>query len=357
MASPAGVGGLRIPSSCPWAAGRYGNVSSGLSPGRPTAGANVLIVGAGKLGRELAAALERMKKKGLTVVGFVDETDKVERDVLGKVGDLARIARSEFVDEVILAIPHQHELTRWVIREARRNRLDVRLVPDLYGLEGEEIRLEYIGGLPLFTLHEEEGEAPGAFWKRVLDIAGAGAALLMVAPLMAGMALAIKASSPGSVFYGSKRAGLKGRIFTCYKFRTMVTDADRLKDGLRQYNQRCGPCFKLVADPRITRVGRFLRRYSLDELPQLWNVLRGEMSLVGPRPHPMDDCKKYRLEHLRRLDVRPGITGLWQVTARADPSFQRNLALDLEYIERWSLGLDLRILWKTIFAVFAGTGA
>ncbi len=179
----------------------------------------------------------------------------------------------------------------------------------------------------------------------------------MAAPLLAGIALIIKAASPGKILYPATRVGLKGRRFICYKFRTMVSDADRLKDGLRAGNERQGPCFKIAADPRITRVGQILRRYSLDELPQLWNVLRGEMSMVGPRPHPVDDFEHYRLEHLRRLDVTPGITGLWQVTARRDPSFQRNMALDLDYIEHWSLGMDLWILWRTVFVILRGSGS
>ena len=137
----------------------------------------------------------------------------------------------------------------------------------------------------------------------------------------------------------------------------MVTEADKLKAQLRASNEREGPFFKIADDPRITRVGRFLRRYSLDEIPQLWNVLRGEMSLVGPRPHPLDDFEHYNLEDLRRLDVTPGITGLWQVTARRDPSFERNMALDLEYIEDWNLWMDLRILYRTVSVVLQGSGA
>ncbi|PYV59499.1 MAG: sugar transferase, partial [Acidobacteria bacterium] len=133
--------------------------------------------------------------------------------------------------------------------------------------------------------------------------------------------------------------------------------ADALKDSLRPRNERSGPCFKIAADPRLTRVGYWLRRYSLDELPQLWNVFRGHMSLVGPRPHPLDDYRQYRLEHLKRLDVTPGLTGLWQVTARSSPSFQHNVALDLAYIERWSIWLDLRILLRTVKVVFSGSGA
>jgi len=332
-------------------------------------GQNVLIVGAGPLGRELAAILEREQADGRKVVGFLDESAQVAGDVLGRVQDLARIARGEFVDEVILAIPEQRDLARRVIREARRNRLNIRAIPDLYGHEGRHERglepdhepsllvLEYFGDLPVLTLHEEKAPTAGLFWKRVLDIAVSAVVLLVAAPLLATIAMAIKVASPGKVFYRANRVGLKGRRFICYKFRTMVANADRLKDGLRGCNERQGPCFKIAADPRITRLGQFLRRYSLDELPQLWNVLRGEMSLVGPRPHPLDDFEHYRLDHLRRLDVTPGITGLWQITARRDPSFQRNMALDLEYIEHWNLWMDLKILWKTVFVMLHGSGA
>jgi exopolysaccharide biosynthesis polyprenyl glycosylphosphotransferase len=328
-------------------------------------GRNVLIVGAGPVGRELAATLEREHIAGRTVVGFLDEVEMLTGDVLGRIEHLAHIARAEFVDEIILAIPNQHDLALRVIREARRNRLNIRAVPDLYGYgwdqdcapERGRLGLEYFGDLPVLTLHEEKPPASGLFWKRVLDVLSSALALFVAAPLMAAIAIMIKVTSPGQVFYQAKRVGLKGRKFICYKFRTMVSNADQLKDSLRADNERQGPCFKIAADPRITRVGRFLRRYSLDELPQLWNVLRGEMSMVGPRPHPLDDFEHYRLEHLRRLDVTPGITGLWQVTARRDPSFQRNMALDMEYIEQWSLGMDLWILWKTVFVILQGSGA
>jgi exopolysaccharide biosynthesis polyprenyl glycosylphosphotransferase len=225
------------------------------------------------------------------------------------------------------------------------------------GHELSPLVLEYFGDLPVLRLHEEKAPTSGLFWKRALDVAVSTVTLLVAAPLMAAIALAIKMASPGPVLYRAKRVGLKGRRFVCYKFRTMVTNADGLKDGLRGCNEREGPCFKIAADPRITHVGRLLRRYSLDELPQLWNVVRGEMSLVGPRPHPLDDFEQYRLDHLRRLDVTPGITGLWQVSARDDPSFRRNMALDLEYIEYWSFWMDLRILCRTVFVVLHGSGA
>jgi len=202
--------------------------------------------------------------------------------------------------------------------------------------------------------------AASASWslllKRALDVAGAGAALVLMAPALLLIAILVKIDSRGPILYKAHRAGRKGRPFPCYKFRTMVKDADNLKKSLRSRNERSGPCFKIARDPRITRVGRVLRRYSLDELPQLWNVLRGEMSLVGPRPHPLDDVSAYAREDWRRLDVVPGITGLWQVTARQDPSFRTGMNLDMEYIRGWSLKMDLIILLKTAGAVLRGSG-
>jgi len=192
--------------------------------------------------------------------------------------------------------------------------------------------------------------------KRTLDVLLSTAGLAVLAPVIMLLALLIKADSPGPVFYLASRVGRKGQKFRCCKLRTMIDGADRDKNHLRAHNERCGATFKLSRDPRITPVGRLLRRYSLDELPQLWNVLKGEMSLVGPRPHPLDDVERYQKEDLRRLEVTPGLTGLWQVTARRDPSFLRNIQLDLEYIEHWSLGMDFRILCRTVSAVLRGTG-
>jgi lipopolysaccharide/colanic/teichoic acid biosynthesis glycosyltransferase len=192
--------------------------------------------------------------------------------------------------------------------------------------------------------------------KRIIDLMGGSLALILFSPWLALIALLIRIDSSGPVFYSAYRVGKKGRLFRCYKFRTMVRNADELKNSLRQNNERSGPCFKIAGDPRITRLGRQLRRYSLDELPQLWNVVKGEMSLVGPRPHPLDDVAAYATEHRVRLDVTPGITGLWQVTARRDPSFERVMQLDREYIRTWSLGLDMRILLRTVRAVTHGSG-
>jgi lipopolysaccharide/colanic/teichoic acid biosynthesis glycosyltransferase len=245
-----------------------------------------------------------------------------------------------------------------VLHEARRLRLDVEMVPDLCGCQNQEQdqEVERLGNLPVICLHRERSPVAGLFEKRVVDLSGAGLAILFSAPLLVAIAVLIKLDSGGKVIYAAQRAGRKGKLFRCYKFRTMVRNADALKDGLRRHNQRSGVIFKIGDDPRITRVGRILRRFSLDELPQLWNVLRGEMSLVGPRPHPLDDFLTYGIEDLARLDVTPGITGLWQVSARRDPSFRRSVELDREYIRTWNLRLDLMILWKTIAAVIRGSG-
>jgi exopolysaccharide biosynthesis polyprenyl glycosylphosphotransferase len=265
------------------------------------------------------------------------------------------LARTGFVDEVILAPPQDAEVTQRVLRAARQLRLDVKMAPQLFGCEPEG-KLESLGNIPLISLHEEKLPVGGLLLKRTLDVAAAGTALVFLTPALALIAMAIKIGSSGPVLYKAARAGRKGRPFLCYKFRTMVQNADDLKEGLRERNQREGPFFKITGDPRITGIGRFLRRYSLDELPQLWNVVRGEMSMVGPRPHPLDDVSAYAIEHLSRLDVVPGITGLWQVTARRDPSFQTGMKLDIEYIHRWSLRMDLAILLRTAGAVLRGSG-
>jgi lipopolysaccharide/colanic/teichoic acid biosynthesis glycosyltransferase len=198
---------------------------------------------------------------------------------------------------------------------------------------------------------------PGLILKRILDVILSCAALLLLWPFLLVIALAVKLESSGPVLYASLRAGQKGKRFVCYKFRTMVDKADELKSLLRHFNERQDPFFKMANDPRVTRLGRFLRKYSLDELPQFWNVLKGNMSLVGPRPHPIDDYTRYRPGDHRRLEVKPGITGLWQVMARTSPSFDTCIALDLAYIKQWGLLLDFKILMRTVPAVLSGEGS
>ena len=197
---------------------------------------------------------------------------------------------------------------------------------------------------------------PAAWVKKVLDLALSLILLGLLWPFMAALALAVRMDGAGPIFYVSERIGRRGRQFACYKFRTMVVDADLLQHELRARNERDAILFKVAEDPRVTCVGRFLRKYSLDELPQLLNVVRGEMSLIGPRPPLLSEVANYEREHFIRLTVLPGMTGLWQVQCRNSPSFTDYINLDLAYIERWSLWLDFKILWRTIGVVLAGTG-
>lgn len=196
----------------------------------------------------------------------------------------------------------------------------------------------------------------GSILKRAIDLVFSSALLVLTTPVLAAIALAIRLDSPGPVFYISERIGRNGRSFPCFKFRTMVRDAERRQREMLPLNERDGVLFKIARDPRVTRVGRLLRKYSLDELPQFFNVLRGEMSVVGPRPPVASEVREYTKKHLQRLAVLPGITGLWQTQGRHDPSFESYVSLDLAYIEHWSVGLDLKIIVQTVGIVLAGTG-
>lgn len=313
----------------------------------------VLIVGANQEGRALAAYLASNPQVGKTACGFLDDYWPLGEEVLGRVADLEHISRARFVDELIVA-SDDLATRRRAIRMAKSCHLDVALVPNLVDCTATHI--VQVGHWPLITVHEERPPTAPLVIKRAFDLIGATVGLLLTAPLLAIIAVLIKRDSRGPSIYAAPRIGRKGAPFRCYKFRTMSVNADAIKQQLRALNQREGAFFKIESDPRITRCGRWLRKYSIDELPQLWNVLRGEMSLVGPRPHPVDDFARYQLTDFCRLDVRPGMTGLWQTTARNDPSFQTNMRLDREYIQRWSLALDLRILIKTIRVVVAGGG-
>jgi exopolysaccharide biosynthesis polyprenyl glycosylphosphotransferase len=326
-----------------------GNHDSGLR--------NILIVGGGPIARSIARSLCNDPLEHVIVQGFVDDDAPLSPKVLGRIADLDWLARAEFIDEIILAIPGDSEKTRAAAEIAFRNHLDIRAVPDLPPGPWPDAGVDCIGDVPVVTLHRESVPSTALFMKRLLDVVCSLGALVLAAPVMAVVGLLIRLDSPGPILYSAERTGAKGRRFHCYKFRSMVTDADYLKDDLRSQNQREGPIFKIAADPRITRIGRFIRRYSLDELPQLWNVLRGDMSMVGPRPHPVDEVNHYELNHYRRLDVKPGITGLWQITARHSSSFELNMHLDLTYIENWTLFLDMRILLSTIRVLFAPEGA
>ena len=316
-----------------------------------------LIIGAGRLGQTLALWIENNRQLGYSVCGFLDAHPNGDARVLGSIHDLKKVALEQFVDQLFVTLPADREVVKEIWVEARRLRLNLNIVPDIYDGLGWRAPLRSIGGFPIIELHGQPIPAFGLAVKRVLDVVVASVGLILSAPMLAVAAVWIRLDSRGPVIYSALRVGKKGKRFRCYKLRTMVKEADAQKEKLRGENERKGPFFKIENDPRMTRCGRWLRKYSIDELPQLVNVLRGEMSLVGPRPHPVDDYERYTLEHLRRLDVKPGVTGLWQVKARQDPSFDTTMTLDLEYIENWSLRMDLRILMKTIPVVARANGS
>ena len=322
---------------------------------------HVLIVGAGPRGRELAGALSVSAHLGVFVRGFVDDSEG--EGVLGRIADLPRILDRYLVDEVFISCPPPKDQWETILTETRQRRKNVWLVPS-HPAERASIRpdwraLELIGGRPIVPLHWEPAPVLCLLLKRAIDVAAASAGLLILSPLFLGLAVLIKAHDGGPVFYRSVRIGRKGRSFSCWKFRTMVPDAEARKAELAARNEREGPMFKITGYPRVTPIGRTLRKYSLDELPQLWNVLKGEMSLVGPRPPTPDEVDRYEelsVGYYRRLDAKPGMTSLWAVEARSDPRFERAVELDRYYIEHWSPWLDLVILFRTIPAVFGGKG-
>src|SRR6266478_2781523 len=316
-----------------------------------------LIIGAGKLGQTLALWLENNRQLGYSVCGFLDVHPNGDARVLGSIHDLKKIALEQFVDQLFVTLPADREVVKEIWVEARRLRLDLNIVPDIYDGLGWRAPIRSIGGFPVIELHGQPIRGFGMGVKRVIDVVVASVGLVVAAPLLAVAAIWIRFDSRGPVTYSALRVGKKGKKFRCYKLRTMVDDADAHKERLRKVNERNGPFFKMENDPRVTRCGRLLRKYSIDEVPQLVNVLRGDMSLVGPRPHPIDDYERYTLEHLRRLDVKPGITGLWQIKARRDPSFEATMRLDLDYIENWNLRMDLGILLKTIPVVVKADGS
>lgn len=317
---------------------------------------HVLIVGAGPIGKAFQRYLEDQRDLGKMFCGFIDDNRPSGNSWLGTSEDLPRIMKEHFIDEVYFTPEASRSLVLDVALQARTERIGVKVVPDLYDGLALGAGVTHVGNIPVLELNHQPIPAFEFFVKRLLDLLVATVLGVVTAPLMLLASLAIKLDSPGPVLYAAWRVGRKGRRFRCYKFRSMIADADSAKDELRSMNERNGATFKILNDPRITRVGRFLRKYSIDELPQLLNVLRGDMSMVGPRPHPLDDFDQYELGDLRRLDVLPGITGLWQISARRDPSFRTNVLLDLEYIETWNIWLDIKILLRTVVEVCRGSG-
>lgn len=323
---------------------------------------NVVIVGTNQLSFALSGHIQQQVRLGYRFVGFVSAGRPVlspeiaPEQVLGGMNLIRQLTRQHFVDEVVIGEFCPPEEAIRLVEDARELGIDVRAIAGLYGELATNARVEYLGIFPVTALHRSEPRVVGMFCKRVVDIVLSLAALITAAPLMVLIALAVKFDSPGPVFYVSERIGKRGRVFRCFKYRTMVKNADAMKKDLAAHNERDGILFKMSNDPRITRLGRFLRKYSLDELPQFLNVLRGEMSIVGPRPPIASEVEKYELEHFRRLEVMPGLTGLWQVQARRDPSFEKYIELDTAYVENWSIWLDIKILIRTADVVLRGTG-
>ncbi|HEX4039001.1 MAG TPA: sugar transferase [Acidobacteriaceae bacterium] len=323
---------------------------------------NVVVLGTNQLSYALSQQLRGLRRLGYAFVGFVAApgagvSGEIEpEDILGGVDKLRQLARQHFVDELVIAEFYPTDAAIRLVQDARELNIDVRAIAGYYGELTTNARVEYLGIFPVAALHRREPRAIPLFCKRVADIGLSLVALALTLPLMLVIAAAVKLESEGPVFYISNRIGKRGRVFPCFKFRTMVKNAEIMKKDLTALNERDGILFKVSNDPRITGLGRLLRKYSLDELPQFLNVLRGEMSLVGPRPPLVSEVEKYELEHFRRLEVMPGLTGLWQVQARHDPSFARYIALDTAYVENWTFWLDLRIMLQTANVVIRGTG-
>lgn len=333
---------------------------------------NVLVVGIGSSGLAIRTHLQRIRHLGFNFKGFVRtsrdlvgegnfEAAQLEQnrspEILGDLPELADLVRRHFIDEIFITGPCERGVVKRLIAEAANWGTDVRVVPDLYDGLAWSAPIEYVGQFPTMPLHRRHIPVVGLMLKRSLDLVVSSLALIVLSPLILFIAIAIRIDSKGPIFYAADRIGRKGRTFRCWKFRTMVMDAEALQEQISHQNERDGVLFKMTGDPRVTRLGRILRKYSLDELPQFLNVLAGHMSVVGPRPPLAGEVLQYELSHLRRLEVLPGITGLWQVHARQDPSFDQYISLDTAYIDNWSIWLDLKIMTRTISVLLSGTGS
>lgn len=328
---------------------------------------HLLIVGTNRRAVALADRLLSRPELGLHLVGFVDDLWQYEgapanyqRMLLGPSSNFLELLRTLAVDEVIIALPiaSQYQFSQQIIFWCRQQGIPVRSEGSLFDLQEHVTSSPSRSSAELITHHEVVHGAWSVFFKRFVDIVVSLVGLALSLPIMAAIALAIRVSSPGPILFAQERLGINKRRFKIWKFRTMVTNAEALMMQVEHLNQSHGPTFKLKHDPRITAIGKVLRKTSLDELPQLFNVLRGDMSLVGPRPLPLRDYNGFSADwHRRRFSVKPGITCLWQITGRSSIGFEQWMALDMDYIDRWSVWLDLEILIKTVPAVIRGSGA
>jgi exopolysaccharide biosynthesis polyprenyl glycosylphosphotransferase len=319
-----------------------------------------LLVGSGKHIDAVASALSSRSRTRVEIVGYISLTSRPQNGLrsLGTLEDFSEVIDRERVQEVIIAdpdFPQDHAVE--LVDLCHRRGITVQIAPSTIEILLD--RAEFLPGqtVPLFTLRPPVFEGIDFVLKRTFDLALATVGLILLAPILLVIAVAVRLSSRGPVIYCSTRPGIGGKPFDCFKFRTMRERADQLQADLEPLNEQSGALFKIRHDPRLTKVGRLLRRFSLDELPQLVNVVRGEMSLVGPRPLPMRDFERLEEWHKKRYLVLPGMTGLWQVSGRAELNFDDLVRLDFLYLERWSMSLDLAILLKTIPAVLSRRGA
>jgi exopolysaccharide biosynthesis polyprenyl glycosylphosphotransferase len=321
---------------------------------------NVLVLGTGPIGQELAAKLENHAELGLQVIGFLgDENDALPPRwrYLGSIERLLDVIHAQVVDEVAICLfTDDWGLIESIATTCEAEGKLVRLPVPMPRLTIATAHVEDLQGTPVLSLLSGPNAALALVGKRMIDVTAAFIGMILLAPLLGAISLAILVKEGRPIFYRQERVGLQGRRFQLVKFRSMVANADGMLDSLRHQNEINGHAFKISADPRITGVGKFLRRSSLDELPQLWNVLVGEMSLVGPRPPLPSEVAGYDIWHRRRLSMKPGITGLWQVEGRNLAEFDRWVEKDLEYIDRWSPWLDIQILLRTLPAVIKAEG-
>lgn len=323
-----------------------------------------IIVGAGEIGRTVMRTVVARPGLGHQIVGFVDDNpEKGHANIgrfegLGSIQNLPNLIEEKDIDEVIITLPWMyHRKIMGIVRACERRNVSAHIVPDLFQMSLSRVDVDDLAGVPLVSVGEVGFGQRIRTIKRAVDVASAVLGITLGAPLLGLIALAIRLDSPGPIIFRQTRVGANGERFELYKFRSMFKGAEERLEDLRGLSEVDGPVFKMKDDPRVTRVGRILRRTSLDELPQLWNVLRGEMSLVGPRPPIPDEVSEYKEWHKKRLEVHPGLTGLWQVSGRSLLSFDEQCLLDIYYIENWSLWLDFQILLRTVPEVLFGNGA
>lgn len=327
---------------------------------------NIIIVGAKDKAQEFYRLIQKHSSWGINTLGFVQvdvrqpQKDEIRCRILGPLAELIEICKKHPVDEVIFCPPRDFPVNvDSYVKDLEELGVTVHLALDFYDVpQNRTVLSMFHDQIPLLTYYSKVFDSRQLFLKRLLDICGALVGLLITVLFFPVIACAIKKDSPGPLFFGQKRVGRNGRSFRCWKFRSMYIDAEERKQELMSQNEMNGAIFKIKNDPRITKVGAFLRKSSLDELPQFWNVLKGEMSLVGTRPPTPDEVAQYENWHRRRICIKPGITGSWQVSGRNKiDDFDAIVNLDLQYIDNWSIRLDIKILVKTVLVVFAREGS